>query len=59
MQASFHTLFALHVNYRLEPFTMMEHLQLFISVLNVVARFPAETMMNVRKKNVTIGDTFR
>lgn len=45
-----HTVCLANVNYRLEPSTMMEHLQMYLSVLKVVARFPAETMMNDRKK---------
>jgi len=41
-----------NVNYMLVPFTVMEHLQMFLLVLKVEARFPAGTMMNDRKKEV-------
>lgn len=47
-----------NLNYRLVAFSMMEHLQLFLMVLKVEARFPAGTMMNdthTKKKSVTIG----
>lgn len=39
-----------NVDYRLVAFSVMEHLQLFLTVLKAEVRFPAGTMINDQKK---------
>jgi len=54
-----HTACIANVNCRLVAFSMMQHLQLFLMVLRVEARFPEGNMMNDKQRKKEKCDSRR